>query len=106
MQSLPLSCDAAFSAAIDLARRPCTDGTRVDIISQIKAWVDEKDHMKVPPVYWFTGLAGLGKTTIAYDFNDAFIHFSIICTESGFIRLEILESHVRPHSINFTITIC
>ncbi len=30
------------------------------------AWVNEKDHTKAPPVYWLTGLAGLGKTTIAY----------------------------------------
>jgi hypothetical protein len=30
------------------------------------AWVNEKDPTKAPPVYWLTGLAGLGKTTIAY----------------------------------------
>jgi len=66
---LPRSHDAAFSAAINLdnlARRPCTKGTRVDIIAQIMAWVNEKDPAKAPPVYWLTGLAGLGKTTIAY----------------------------------------
>ena len=74
MASLPLSYDAAFSAAIDhdnLTRRPCTDGTRVDIIAQIKAWVGEKDHTKVPQVYWLTGLAGLGKTTIAYTICES-----------------------------------
>jgi len=30
------------------------------------AWVNENDPTKVPPVYWLAGLAGLGKTTIAY----------------------------------------
>ena len=68
-QSLPRSCDAAFSAAINLdnlSRRRCTEGTRVDIIAQIVAWVKENDSTKAPPVYWLTGLAGLGKTTIAY----------------------------------------
>ena len=30
------------------------------------AWVKEGDPGKAPPVYWLTGLAGLGKTTIAY----------------------------------------
>jgi len=30
------------------------------------AWINEKDPAKAPPVYWLTGLAGLGKTTIAY----------------------------------------
>ena len=29
-------------------------------------WINEKDPAKAPPVYWLTGLAGLGKTTIAY----------------------------------------
>ncbi len=65
-QSLPRSRDAAFSASItlyNLARRSCTKDTRVDIISEILAWVNDKD---APPVYWLTGLAGLGKTTIAY----------------------------------------
>ena len=36
------------------------------------------------------------------EINTAFIHFSIICMESGFIRLEKLESLVRPHSVDFT----
>ena len=29
-------------------------------------WVKEPDSTKAPSVYWLTGLAGLGKTTIAY----------------------------------------
>ena len=68
-QSLPLSHDADFSAAINLAnasRGPCTEGTRVEIIEKIMAWAKETDPAKAPPVYWLTGLAGLGKTTIAY----------------------------------------
>ena len=67
--SLPYSHDAAFSAAINLAnasRGPCTEGTRVDIIEKIMAWANETDPAKAPSVYWLTGLAGLGKTTIAY----------------------------------------
>ena len=87
-QSLPRSCDAAFSAAINLdnlARRPCTKGTRVDIIAQIIEWTNEKDPAKAPPVYWLTGLAGLGKTTIAYTIcewlNEAHLPFtSFFCS--------------------------
>ena len=30
------------------------------------AWAKETDPVKAPSVYWLTGLAGLGKTTIAY----------------------------------------
>jgi len=29
-------------------------------------WVNETNPTRAPPVYWLTGLAGLGKTTIAY----------------------------------------
>ena len=49
------------------------------------AWVNEKDSTKAAPVYWLTGLAGLGKTTIAYTIckllNDARIPFaSFFCS--------------------------
>ena len=67
----------------NLARRPCTDGTRVDIIAQIMTWLSEKDT--APPIYWLTGLAGLGKTTIAYTIckllEDASLPFvSFFCS--------------------------
>ncbi|KAF8811567.1 WD40 repeat-like protein [Phlegmacium glaucopus] len=68
-QSLPRSRNAAFSAAINIinvSRGPCTEGTRVDIIEQIMGWAKENDPAKAPTVYWLNGLAGLGKTTIAY----------------------------------------
>ena len=29
-------------------------------------WAKETDPAKAPSIYWLTGLAGLGKTTIAY----------------------------------------
>ncbi|KAF8222234.1 hypothetical protein L208DRAFT_609194 [Tricholoma matsutake] len=68
-QTLPRSREAAFSAAINLgnvSRGPCTKDTRVDIIEQIMGWAKETDPVKAPSVYWLNGLAGLGKTTIAY----------------------------------------
>ena len=37
-----------------------------DIIEKIMVWVKEADPAKAPSVYWLTGLAGLGKMTIAY----------------------------------------
>ena len=52
----------------------------MDIIAQINAWINEKDPSKAPPVYWLAGLAGLGKTTIAYticeSLNDARVPFT------------------------------
>jgi len=57
----------------------------VDIIAKITAWINEKDPAKALPVYWLTGLAGLGKTTIAYTvcklLNEACLPFgSFFCS--------------------------
>ncbi|GAB1521558.1 hypothetical protein RhiTH_004655 [Rhizoctonia solani] len=50
--------------AIELKRRPCAEGTRVDVLSQMLAWVTSS---KSGSVYWMSGMAGTGKTTIAYS---------------------------------------
>jgi NACHT domain len=43
----------------------CTDGTRVKILEDITKWAN--DHsLASPRVFWLTGQAGSGKTTIAY----------------------------------------
>ncbi|KAG5652136.1 hypothetical protein H0H81_006173 [Sphagnurus paluster] len=79
-KTLPRSRDAAFSAAINLdnvSRGPCTKDTRVDIIEQIMEWVKEPVCTKAPSVYWLNGLAGLGKTTIAYTICEQLEEASI-----------------------------
>ncbi|VDC04219.1 unnamed protein product [Peniophora sp. CBMAI 1063] len=63
---------AAYSAAISpngVSRRSCAVGTRVEIIDDILAWVFDESE-STAPVYWMSGLAGQGKTTIAYTICD------------------------------------
>ncbi|KIK53573.1 hypothetical protein GYMLUDRAFT_1025372 [Collybiopsis luxurians FD-317 M1] len=56
-------------------RESCTPGTRIDIITQIKTWVSNMDD-SCPPIFWISGMAGTGKSTIAkticeqYNGND------------------------------------
>ena len=47
-----------------MIREPCTEGTRKDILKDIIAWADDISADS-PPVFWLTGQAGSGKTTIA-----------------------------------------
>ncbi|KAG6906909.1 hypothetical protein DXG01_011436 [Tephrocybe rancida] len=64
------------SDALDL--RACTPGTRVDVLKGILSWLQQSNS---EPIYWLTGPAGIGKTTIAkticelvddrYDSEDA-----------------------------------
>ncbi|KAF7976227.1 hypothetical protein HWV62_7250 [Athelia sp. TMB] len=45
----------------------CTHGTRVDVIREIRVWIDTER-----PVFWLNGLAGTGKTTIAFTVASGF----------------------------------
>ncbi|PYI07765.1 hypothetical protein BO78DRAFT_428627 [Aspergillus sclerotiicarbonarius CBS 121057] len=40
----------------------CSEGTRADILSDIAKWADDKDS---PTLFWLSGLAGTGKSTIS-----------------------------------------
>ena len=54
-----------------LKRAVCTDGTRVKILDDITNWAN--DHSSASPrVFWLTGQAGSGKTTIAYTIAKRF----------------------------------
>ena len=52
-----------------LTREPCTKETREEILIDIITWADSPDSS---PVFWLTGEAGSGKTTIAYTIAQYF----------------------------------
>ncbi|KAJ1299666.1 hypothetical protein OPQ81_011059 [Rhizoctonia solani] len=63
---LPSSPSAWYdsNAGAELNRRECTPGTRVIVLEQILEWTRNKHE---GGVYWLNGMAGTGKTTIAYS---------------------------------------
>ena len=54
-----------------LKREVCTDGTRVKILDDITKWANDCSFAS-PRVFWLTGQAGSGKTTIAYTIAKRF----------------------------------
>ncbi|CAE6479997.1 unnamed protein product [Rhizoctonia solani] len=54
--------DSALS--IDVNRRQCTKNTRTNILGASLAWSENPGSEKI---YWMNGMAGTGKTTIAYS---------------------------------------
>jgi ABC-type glutathione transport system ATPase component len=54
-----------------LKREVCTDGTRVKILEDITKWAND-GSLASPRVFWLTGQAGSGKTTIAYTIAKRF----------------------------------
>ncbi|KAH7323304.1 hypothetical protein B0J17DRAFT_620985 [Rhizoctonia solani] len=51
----------------ELGRRPCTMGTRIKVLAQMNQWATGRDTGNI---YWMSGMAGTGKTTIAYTFCE------------------------------------
>jgi len=54
-----------------LKREECTAGTRVKILEDITRWANDSSPGS-PRVFWLTGQAGSGKTTIAYTITKLF----------------------------------
>ena len=54
-----------------MIREPCTEGTRKDILDRIYRWALNPSPDN-PQVFWLTGQAGSGKSTIAYTVADHF----------------------------------
>ncbi|KAF4765362.1 hypothetical protein HAV15_003865 [Penicillium sp. str.  len=57
---------AVYNATFDAANKEhlpsCLQGTRVEVLKEIQAWIDGDNPKKV---YWLSGMAGTGKSTIA-----------------------------------------
>ncbi|KAH7339308.1 hypothetical protein B0J17DRAFT_716346 [Rhizoctonia solani] len=66
LNRLSPSLSACYNSAqaVGLKRGPCATGTRVDVLGQLVAWVS---YSNPGSVYWINGMAGTGKTTIAYS---------------------------------------
>ncbi|CAE6463026.1 unnamed protein product [Rhizoctonia solani] len=63
---LPSSLSARYNSAEGLAlkRTVCTPGTRAVVLADMLDWARRSDR---GAVYWLNGMAGTGKTTIAYS---------------------------------------
>ncbi|CAN9360228.1 unnamed protein product [Alternaria alternata] len=62
LNSLPTAKDAPFNAYQRQHDPTCLPDTRVDLLREIHDWADGDDS---PSIFWLSGLAGTGKSTIA-----------------------------------------
>jgi hypothetical protein len=62
--SLPRANYARYDSPREDAPSSCLEGTRVAILKEIMSW-SESANGERPPVYWLSGLAGIGKSMIA-----------------------------------------
>ncbi|KDN40945.1 hypothetical protein RSAG8_07813, partial [Rhizoctonia solani AG-8 WAC10335] len=69
LESLRPTNLARFNSELstEVSRRGCTKDTRTRILEDSIAWSESPDLAKI---YWMNGMAGTGKTTIAYSFCE------------------------------------
>ncbi|CAE6529167.1 unnamed protein product [Rhizoctonia solani] len=53
--------------SMDIGRRSCTKNTRTQVLNNCMVWAGDPRGAKI---YWMNGMAGTGKTTIAYSFSE------------------------------------
>lgn len=53
---------ASFDAANKEHMATCLPGTRVELLKEIQEWIEGDNHRRI---YWLSGMAGTGKSTIA-----------------------------------------
>ncbi|KAG6867426.1 hypothetical protein C0993_002900, partial [Termitomyces sp. T159_Od127] len=63
--------DAVLEDETKFCRGPCTPNTRIAILEKIYQWAQDATP-KSPHVFWLTGQAGSGKSTIAYTVAQHF----------------------------------
>jgi hypothetical protein len=65
---------AKYNAHADMStatRSRCASGTRLEVITYIEQWANDYSE-NCPSIFWLSGLAGTGKSTIAYTLCEMF----------------------------------
>lgn len=63
---LPIVPEALFNSFSDQHENECLQGTRVDLLRQIKEWaLSPQDSPEGKCIFWLNGMAGTGKSTIS-----------------------------------------
>ncbi|KAG8766590.1 hypothetical protein FRC12_006773 [Ceratobasidium sp. 428] len=65
LSKLPNSPTARYRSTVSsVVRDECTPNTRVKVLEELYEWARNSES---PKIYWMNGMAGTGKTTIAYS---------------------------------------
>ncbi|KAH6712682.1 putative WD-repeat protein [Leptodontidium sp. MPI-SDFR-AT-0119] len=65
LRHLPYANEAPFNAYDRQGEPACLPNTRVDLLQEIYDWADGKDGQDKRCIFWLSGLAGTGKSTIS-----------------------------------------
>ncbi|KAG9032237.1 hypothetical protein FS837_002779 [Tulasnella sp. UAMH 9824] len=58
---------ARYDSASRVGANPCFQGTRSSILQEISSWIEDP---RAPLIFWLSGMAGIGKSTIAHTIAE------------------------------------
>lgn len=99
LNSIPRAKYAGFDC--DRPDKPtnCFEGTRTDILAKIKSWALDK-NAKIEPIFWVSGIAGVGKTTVARTIAEWAQDSQLLGGQFFFSRR--VEAKLRDPALVFT----
>ncbi|KAJ7898841.1 hypothetical protein B0H14DRAFT_3124270 [Mycena olivaceomarginata] len=105
LQGWPRSMHATYGADTEssttlLKREACTANTRVSMRQQIQRWVQDPSPVAAR-IYWLSGPAGCGKSTIAFstsDYYDGISDFKLLAA-SFFCSRQFEDTRARKYII-------
>ena len=80
---LPCAAQAAFNSFDNQHKPLCLPGTRVDVLKQINTWAHEQSNTCI---FWLSGMAGSGKSTIARTVSRAYCDQNLLGASFFFSR--------------------
>lgn len=99
LEALPRSKRASSTCARPDRPAGCFQGTRTGLLDDIREWVTNPDP-SIPKCFWLSGIAGIGKTTVAYSVAELARNLGILDADFFFSRLG--EDELRDPALVFT----
>ncbi|KAJ5894617.1 NACHT and WD40 domain protein [Penicillium taxi] len=85
LDTLPVSHEAEFDSFADQHEDECLQGTRAELLNEIKEWVESSQGKCI---FWLSGAAGTGKSTIARTVARLLSHEKLLGASFFFKRGE------------------
>ena len=79
---LPFAASASFDSYPRQHETGCLEGTRVDLLQQLERWSVAHER----PIFWLSGMAGTGKSTIARTLATRLKSQGLLCGNFFFSR--------------------
>jgi chloramphenicol 3-O-phosphotransferase len=90
LNNLPQAKRTAYDTKSRAGRRSCTAKTREKILADLVAWAADAGDTNI---YWLNGMAGTGKTTIAFTFSQILDNIQMLGSSFFCSRLDTDSSN-------------